>query len=48
MEKLKGDPKAEFGIVDVYGVLLAARLLVPKGELGVNDNDLKISNQREN
>ena len=48
VEKLKGDPKAEFGIVDVYGVLLAARLLVPKGELGVNDNDLKISNQREN
>lgn len=48
VEKLKGDPKAEFGIVDVYGVLLAARLLVPKGELGVIDNDLKISNQREN
>jgi phospholipase A2 len=48
VEKLKGDPKAEFGIVDVYGVLLAARLLVPKGELEVNDNDLKISNQREN
>jgi phospholipase A2 len=48
VEKLKGDPKAEFGIVDVYGVLLAARLLVPKGELGVVDNDLKISKQREN
>jgi cytosolic phospholipase A2 len=48
VEKLKGDPKADFGIVDIYGVLLAARLLVPKGELGVSDNDLKMSNQREN
>jgi cytosolic phospholipase A2 len=48
VEKLKGDPSAEFGIVDVYGVLLAARLLVPKGELGINDDDLKISNQRKN
>jgi phospholipase A2 len=48
VEKLKGDPKAEFGLVDVYGVLLAARLLVPKGELGVNDDDLKISNQQAN
>lgn len=47
VEKLKGDSQAEFGIVDVYGVLLAARLLVPKGELGVNDDDLKISNQRK-
>lgn len=48
VEKLKSDPKAEFGLVDVYGVLLAARLMVPKGELGVNDDDLKISNQRTN
>lgn len=48
VEKLKGDPNAEFGIVDVYGLLLAARLLVPKGELGVDNRDLKISNQREN
>jgi cytosolic phospholipase A2 len=48
VEKLKGDPKADFGIVDVYGVLLAARLLVPKGELGVSDSDLKISSQRDN
>ncbi|OTB08143.1 hypothetical protein M426DRAFT_317246 [Hypoxylon sp. CI-4A] len=47
VEKLKGDPKADFGLVDVYGILLAARLLVPKGELGVNDKDFKISNQRE-
>ena len=48
VEKLKGDPDSQFGLVDVYGLLLAARLLVPKGELGVNDGDLKISNQRDN
>jgi phospholipase A2 len=47
VEKLKGDPHADFGLVDVYGLLLAARLLVPKGELGVEDRDLKISNQRD-
>lgn len=48
IEKLKGDPQAEFGLVDIYGVLLAARLLVPRGELGVSDDDLKLSNQRYN
>ncbi|KAI1461344.1 FabD/lysophospholipase-like protein [Annulohypoxylon moriforme] len=47
VEKLRGDPKADFGLVDAYGILLAARLLVPKGELGVNDKDFKLSNQRE-
>jgi phospholipase A2 len=47
VEKLKGDPSSDFGLVDVYGLLLAARLLVPKGEVGVDDRDLKISNQRE-
>ena len=46
VEKLKGVPNAEFGLVDIYGTLLAARLLVPKGELRVSDWDLKISNQR--
>ena len=46
VEKLKGDPGAEFGLVDIYGLLLGARLLVPKGELGVSDRDLKLSNQR--
>lgn len=46
IEKLKGDPNANYGIVDLYGILLAARLLVPRGELGVNDLDLKLSNQR--
>ena len=46
VEKLKGDPNAEFGLVDIYGILLAARLLVPRGELGVCEDDLKLSNQR--
>jgi len=46
VEKLKGDPQANFGLVDIYGLLLAARLLVPKGELGVEDRDLKLSSQR--
>lgn len=48
VEKLKGDPNADVGLVDIYGLLLAARLLVPKGEVGVDDNDLKISHQRQN
>lgn len=47
VEKLKGDPDADFGLVDIYGLILAARLLVPKGELGVDDRDLKLSNQRD-
>ncbi|MCJ1431513.1 hypothetical protein MMC27_000866 [Xylographa pallens] len=46
VEKLKGDPDADFGVVDAYGLLLAARLLVPRGELGVDACDLKLSNQR--
>ena len=46
VEKLRGVPDADFGVVDVYGLLLAARLLVPRGELGVSDYDLKVSNQR--
>lgn len=48
VEKLKGDPGADFGLVDIYGMLLAARLLVPRGELGVSDMDFKLSNQRAN
>ncbi|KAI1327488.1 cytosolic phospholipase A2 zeta [Xylariaceae sp. FL0255] len=47
VEKLRGDPNAAFGLVDVYGILLAARLLVPRGELGVNERDFKLSNQRD-
>lgn len=46
IEKLKGDPDASFGIVDAYGLLLAARLLVPRDELSLDPRDLKLSNQR--
>lgn len=48
VQKLKGDPGADFGLVDIYGMLLAARLLVPKGELGASDYDLKVSHQSRN
>ncbi|KAK0715803.1 acyl transferase/acyl hydrolase/lysophospholipase [Lasiosphaeris hirsuta] len=47
VEKMKGDPGAEFGLVDAYGLLLAARLLVPRGELGVDEKDFKLSSQQE-
>ncbi|KAF3767563.1 FabD/lysophospholipase-like protein [Cryphonectria parasitica EP155] len=47
VEKLKGDPNSYIGLVDVYGLLLSARLLVPKGELGVDGRDFKLSNQRQ-
>ncbi|KAF6838003.1 phospholipase a2 [Colletotrichum musicola] len=47
VEKLKGNPDADFGLVDVYGLLLAARYLVPKGDLEVSDRDFKLSNQRD-
>ncbi|MCJ1255239.1 hypothetical protein MMC24_003055 [Lignoscripta atroalba] len=46
VEKIKSDPEGDFGLVDVYGLLLAARLLIPRGELEVDDRDLKVSNQR--
>jgi len=46
IEKLKGDPGAHFGLVDIYSLLLSARLLVPNGDLDVQDRDLKLSNQR--
>ena len=47
VERLKGDPKAGFGIVDAYGLLLGMRLMVPKDELDVHSNDLKLSQQRK-
>lgn len=47
VEKLKGDPGADFGLVDAYGMLLAARLMVPKGELAINEKDFKLSSQQE-
>ena len=46
IEKLRGVPDADFGVVDVYGLLLGARLLVPKGELNVSESDLKVSHQQ--
>lgn len=46
VEKLRGDPGATFGIVDIYSLLLAARLMVPNGDLDVQASDLKLSNQR--
>ncbi|KAL1985052.1 hypothetical protein VTN96DRAFT_8287 [Rasamsonia emersonii] len=47
VEKLKGDPDSDFGLVDIYGLLLGARLLVPRSELDLSDRDLKLSNQRD-
>lgn len=47
VEKLRGDPGATFGVVDIYSLLLAARLMVPKGDLDVQAADLKLSNQRK-
>ena len=46
IEKLKGDSAAEFGLVDIYGLLLVARLLIPRFDLNVVSSDLKLSNQR--
>ncbi|KAK0312025.1 hypothetical protein LTR01_002939 [Friedmanniomyces endolithicus] len=46
VEKLLGVPDADFGLVDIYGLALAARLLVPNNELRISSYDLKISNQR--
>lgn len=47
IEKLKGNPTADFGLVDIYGLLLASRLLVPSnGDISPLDRDLKLSNQR--
>ncbi|KAK5118695.1 hypothetical protein LTR85_007901 [Meristemomyces frigidus] len=46
VEKLRGVPDADFGLVDVYGLALAARLLVPRDDLRISNYDLKISNQR--
>jgi phospholipase A2 len=46
VEKIRGVPDADLGLVDIYGLLLAARLMVPKGELRVSDYDMKVSNQK--
>ncbi|EEQ87449.1 phospholipase A2 [Blastomyces dermatitidis ER-3] len=47
VEKLKASPESEFGLVDIYGLLLTSRLLVPtRNPLDLHDRDLKLSNQR--
>lgn len=46
VEKLKGTPDADFGIVDIYGMLLTSRLLIPKTELAVDFEDLKLTTQQ--
>ena len=46
VEKAKGDPSGTYGLVDIYSLLLAARYMIPKGDLDVQDRDLKLSNQR--
>ena len=46
VEKFRGVSNADFGLVDIYGMALAARLLVPNAELRTNFYDLKVSNQR--
>ncbi|PNS16987.1 Lysophospholipase 2 [Sphaceloma murrayae] len=45
VEKYKGLPEADFGLVDIYGLLLAARLMVPKGDLSIDYYDMKVSDQ---
>ena len=46
-EKYKVSESADFGLVDLYGLLLGARLLVPKGEVDVDSENMKLSNQRK-
>ncbi|KAB8337308.1 hypothetical protein FH972_021609 [Carpinus fangiana] len=46
-EKYHGIKDADFGLVDVYGLLLGARLMVPRNELSINPDDLKLSHQRQ-
>ncbi|KAI5781417.1 acyl transferase/acyl hydrolase/lysophospholipase [Geopyxis carbonaria] len=45
VEKLKIG-QSTFGLVDLYGLLLGARLMVPSNEMIVRDEDLKLSQQR--
>lgn len=37
----------ELGMVDIFGTLVASRILVPANELAVRDDHLKLSNQRK-
>jgi phospholipase A2 len=45
VEKLKVGASS-FGLVDLYGLLLAARLMVPSNEMILSDDDMKLSQQR--
>ena len=45
-EKYRGYENADFGLVDAYGLMLGARLLIPKGDRAINDSNLKLSNQK--
>jgi phospholipase A2 len=45
VEKLKVG-NSSFGLVDLYGLLLGARLMIPSNETDLDDNDLKLSCQR--
>jgi phospholipase A2 len=37
----------ELGMVDIYGTLVSSRILIPANELAVDDDMLKLSNQRK-
>jgi phospholipase A2 len=37
----------ELGMVDIFGTLVASRILVPANELAIRDDWLKLSNQRK-
>lgn len=37
----------ELGMVDIFGTLVASRILIPANELAVRDDYLKLSNQRK-
>lgn len=45
-EKYRGVENPDFGLVDLYGLMLGARLLVPKGDLAIDNSNLKLSNQK--
>jgi len=47
VERMRGDPDADFGLVDIYGLLLGARLMISSEDTKVDSSDLKISEQRK-
>lgn len=44
IEKVKGDPDSDLGIIDLYSLILAARFIDPKR---LDDSDLKLSKQAD-